>query len=65
MKLVNEAGEQIVEIPNPPHVQQPFIQSIVDDLNGLAPCPGSIESAMRSTWVADTILGAYRREHGY
>ena len=65
MKLVNETGEQIVEIPNPPHVQQPFIQSIVDDLNGLAPCPGSIESAMRSTWVADTILGAYRREHGY
>ena len=65
MKLSNEAGEQIVEVPNPPHVQQPFIQSIVDDLSGFASCPGSIESAVRSTWVADTILGTYRRQHGY
>ena len=65
LKLINEEGEQIVDIPNPPHVQQPFIQSIVDDLNGVAPCPGNVESAVRSTWVADTILGAYRREKGY
>ena len=65
LKLINEEGEQIVDIPNPPHVQQPFIQSIVDDLNGVAPCPGDVESAVRSTWVADTILGAYRREKGY
>jgi predicted dehydrogenase len=65
LKLINEEGEQIVDIPNPPHVQQPFIQSIVDDLNGVAPCPGNVESAVRSTWVADTILGAYRREKSY
>ncbi|MFT3960403.1 Gfo/Idh/MocA family protein [Propionivibrio sp.] len=65
LKLINEEGEQIVNIPNPPHVQQPFIQSIVNDLNGVAPCPGNVESAVRSTWVADTILGAYRREKGY
>ena len=65
LKLVNEAGEQIADIPNPPHVQQPFIQSIVDDLNGVAPCPGNVESAVRSTWVADEVLKDYRLQKGY
>lgn len=65
LKLINEAGVQEADIPNPAHVQQPFIQSIVDDLNGIAPCPGSIESAVRSTWVADEILKKYRLDNAY
>lgn len=65
LRLVTADGEQNVEIANPPHVQQPFIQSIVDDLNGIAPCPGKVESAVCSTWVADQILQAYRRQAGY
>ena len=65
LRLINGSGVQELFIPNPPHVQQPFIQSIVDDLNGVAPCPGSIDSAVRSTWVADEILKKYRQEHGY
>ena len=65
LRLVTEGGVVEADIPNPLHVQQPFIQSIVDDLNGVAPCPGSIESAVRSTWVADEILKNYRLEKGY
>jgi len=65
LKLVTAEGEQLLQIPNPPHVQQPFIQSMVDDLNGGAPCPGSIESAVRSSWVADEVLKNYRRQMGY
>ncbi|MBT3068869.1 Gfo/Idh/MocA family protein [Rhodoferax sp. U11-2br] len=65
LKLVNGDGEQLLEIPNPPHVQQPFIQSMVDDFNGVAPCPGSVDSAVRSTWVADQVLSNYRRQKGY
>jgi len=65
LRLVNGAGEQLLEIPNPQHVQQPFIQSMVDDLNGVAPCPGSVASAVRSTWVADEILKNYRQQKGY
>ena len=65
LRLTNEAGIQEANIPNPPHVQQPFIQSIVDDLNGLAPCPGNVESAVRSTWVADEVLKNYRLKKGY
>ena len=65
LTLINESGTQTADIPNPPHVQQPFIQSIVDDLNGVAPCPGNVESAVRSTWVADEILKNYRLQKGY
>jgi predicted dehydrogenase len=65
LRLVTAEGEQLLEIANPPHVQQPFIQSIVDDLNGVAPCPGSVDSAVRSTWVADEILRNYRKQQGY
>jgi predicted dehydrogenase len=65
LKLINADGEQEADVPNPAHVQQPFIQSIVDDLNGLAPCPGDVDSAVRSTWVADEVLRKYRQEHGY
>lgn len=65
LKLVNADGEQLLQIANPPHVQQPFIQSMVDDLNGGAPCPGSVESAVRSSWVADEVLKKYRQQKGY
>ena len=65
LTLVNESGTQTADIPNPAHVQQPFIQSIVDDLNGVAPCPGNVESAVRSSWVADEVLKNYRKQKGY
>lgn len=65
LTLITSKGVLEVDIPNPPHVQLPFIQSIVDELNGKAPCPGSVESAMRATWVADEVLRRYRHEKGY
>jgi predicted dehydrogenase len=65
LTLIGEAGEERADIPNPPHVQQPFIQSIVDDLNGIAPCPGSVPGAVRSIQVADAILGDYRQKNGF
>ena len=67
LKLTRAHGsETLVEecqIANPQHVQQPFIQSIVDQLNGLAPCPGRVEAAVHSSWVADQILYTYRQQH--
>ena len=55
------AGIETADIPNPPHVQQPFIQSIVDDLNGLSCCPGNPLSAMNASRVADEILKDFRK----
>jgi predicted dehydrogenase len=48
------------EIPaeTPPHVQQPLIQTIVDELNGIGQCPSRSESALRTTRVMDALLGA-------
>lgn len=65
LRLTTAQGTEEIRIVNPEHVQQPFIQSIVDDLNGLAPCPGNVASAVNSTWVADQILGDYRLAKGY
>ena len=64
LRLVNEGGVQEANIPNPPHVQQPFIQSIVDDLNGISHCPGNVASAVNSAWVADEVLKNYRQKNG-
>ena len=56
-KLVNEDGEQLIQVDNPPHVHQPLIQTIVDELNGNGLCPSTGISAARTTEVTDKILG--------
>ncbi len=55
-------GDSVEEIPvdDPPHVHQPLIQSIVDELNGRGTCASTGESAARTTRVVDAILREYR-----
>ena len=48
-----------IERPNPPHVAQPLIQTVVDDLLGRGRCPSTGESARRTTRVMDTVLEGY------
>lgn len=43
----------------PAHVQQPLIQSIVNELNGEGSCPSTGESAARTTWAMDRLLDGY------
>jgi hypothetical protein len=40
-------------------VQQPLIQSVVDDLLGRGECPSTGESARRTSRVMDTVLAGY------
>ena len=47
-------------IDNPPHIQQPLIQTIVDELNGVGRCPSTGESGARTSWVMDRMLDGYR-----
>lgn len=56
-------GEGVEERPvgDPPHVHQPLIQTIVDELNGMGACPSSGESAARTTAIVDQILREVRR----
>ena len=44
----------------PPHVHQPLIQTIVDELNGDGQCPSSGESGAQTAWVIDQLLASYR-----
>jgi predicted dehydrogenase len=51
-------------IPHPPHVQQPLIQTIVDELGGEGRCPSTGESGARATAVMDRLLESWRAKSG-
>lgn len=59
VRLENQSGVQIAERPNPPHIQQPLIQTIVNELNHQGVCPSTGASALRTTRVMDTVLERY------
>jgi 1,5-anhydro-D-fructose reductase (1,5-anhydro-D-mannitol-forming) len=59
LRLEDAAGGRTLDRPNPPHVQQPLIQTVVDDLLGRGTCPSTGESARRTSRVMDTVLSAY------
>jgi predicted dehydrogenase len=61
--VVLTTGESVTEFPiiHPPHIQQPLIQTIVDELNGRGHCPSTGETAARTSWVMDEMLKQYRR----
>jgi predicted dehydrogenase len=46
-------------VPNPPHVQQPLVQAIVDELLGRGTCPSTDHSAARTSRVMDVALAKY------
>jgi len=62
--IIIERGGDVrkVEIADPPHVHQPMIQSIVDELNGVGHCPSTGDSGARTAWVMDQILADFRRD---
>lgn len=57
--LTTQEGRTLFPIDNPAHVQQPLIQTIVDELNGVGRCPSPGESAARTNWVIDELLRDY------
>jgi predicted dehydrogenase len=44
-------------ITNPPHVHQPYIQTVVDSLLGKGTSPSDGTSGARASWVMDKLLG--------
>lgn len=45
------------EIPNPPHIAQLLIQTIVDELRGIGSCPSTGKTGASASRVMDKILG--------
>jgi 1,5-anhydro-D-fructose reductase (1,5-anhydro-D-mannitol-forming) len=54
-------GSEVLEfdLPNPVHIQQPLIQTIVDELAGDGTCPSTGVSAARTSRVIDQVLAGY------
>lgn len=63
--VVVRGGQQnVYRFRNPPHVHQPLIQTIVDELRGRGRCESTGESGARASWVMDRCVeGYYRRQN--
>jgi len=60
--IVRREGQETVHaFRNPPHVHQPLIQTIVDELGGRGQCESTAESGARASWAMDRCLETYRR----
>ena len=61
VRLERSGDAETFDLPNPPHIQQPLIQSIVDELLGreAARCPSTGETAARTSLVMDRVLDGY------
>jgi 1,5-anhydro-D-fructose reductase (1,5-anhydro-D-mannitol-forming) len=65
--LVLRSGGREEGLPflNPPHVHQPLVQTIVDELLGRGSCESTGRSGARASWVMDQCLaGYYKRAAG-
>ncbi len=58
LELAGGATQEFPFTP-PPHVAQPLVQAVVNDLRGLGPCSSTGESARRTTRVMDRVLDTY------
>jgi 1,5-anhydro-D-fructose reductase (1,5-anhydro-D-mannitol-forming) len=50
---------EVLSMRNPPHVHQPLVQTIVDELHGRGRCDSTGESAARASWAMDRCLRRY------
>ncbi|QTE29752.1 Gfo/Idh/MocA family protein [Pengzhenrongella sicca] len=62
LRLRGPDGDRLVSAGYPEVVQQPLIQTVVDELTGRGTCPSTGESAARTARVVDTLLRDYRRQ---
>ncbi len=56
LQCISKNGEQQITIDHPKHVQQPLIQSMVNELNGQGKCPSDGMSAARTAKVMQAMM---------
>ncbi|WP_409344106.1 Gfo/Idh/MocA family protein [Paenibacillus sp. MBLB4367] len=59
IRLETEQGNEEWTIANPLHIQQPLIQTVVDELLGRGTCPSTGVSAIRTNRVMDALIRNY------
>jgi predicted dehydrogenase len=52
-------GRRVIEVGNPPHVHQPLIQAIVDEMHGRGRCESTGETGARTSWVLDQCVAGF------
>ncbi len=57
--LMTSEGLSTFDIPNPTYVEQPIIQAVVEELQGVGTCSSTSVSATSVNWVLDRILGKF------
>lgn len=62
IQLTTANGVEEIQTEQPEHVQQPLIQSIVDEILGGDRSPSNGESGARTSWVMDQIVESYRAQ---
>ena len=60
IKIYSNGKEESLDIHHPEHIQEPHIQSIIDELLGKGKCPSHGESAARTSRVMDKIIKEWR-----
>lgn len=59
IRLETASGVEEFPSPRPEHVQQPLLQTVVDDLLGRGTCPSTGRSAARTSRVMDEVVSKY------
>jgi len=59
LRLETSAGSEVFSCEPPPHVHQPLVQTIVNELRGLGKCPSTAATALRTMKVMDAVLASY------
>lgn len=59
VRLSATTGDETFDLPNPTNIQQPLIQTIINQLQGHGQCASSGHSALRTAQVMDTVLRNY------
>jgi predicted dehydrogenase len=59
LRVIRADAVEERSLPNPPHIQQPLIQTVVDELLGRGRCASTGESAARTNAVLDRLLEGY------
>jgi predicted dehydrogenase len=62
--IQTNSSKETIKIDHPAHIQQPHIQSIIDELLGKKKCPSTGETAARTSWVMDQIIKDWRNAKG-
>ena len=60
--VVRDGNQNTYRFRNPPHVHQPLVQTIVDELLGRGRCESTAETGARASWVMDRCLEGYYAE---